>query len=50
MKKLYRNFIFDLTIAITALVLGIIMLPPFGIGVYALSWYLSVRFYEKRDL
>ncbi len=41
MKKLYRNFIFDLTIAITALVLGIIMLPPFGIGVYALNILLA---------
>ena len=41
MKKLYRNFIFDLTIAITALVLGIVMLPPFGIGVYALNVLLA---------
>ena len=41
MKKLYRNFIFDLTIAICALVLGIIMLPPFGIGVYALNTLLA---------
>ena len=41
MKKLYRNFIFDLTIAITALVLGIVMLPPFGIGVYALNTLLA---------
>ncbi len=41
MKKLYRNFIFDLTIAITALVLGIIMLPPFGIGIYALNTLLA---------
>ena len=37
MKKLYRSFAFDLTIAITALTLGIIMLPPFGIGIYALN-------------
>ena len=41
MKKLYRNFIFDLTIAIAALVLGIVMLPPFGIGVYALNTLLA---------
>lgn len=41
MKKLYRNFIFDLTIAITALVLGIVMLPPFGIGIYALNTLLA---------
>ena len=37
MKKLYKNFVFDLTIAIAALVLGIVMLPPFGIGIYALN-------------
>ena len=41
MKKLYRNFAFDLTIALCALVLGIIMLPPFGIGVYALNILLA---------
>ena len=41
MKNLYRNFVFDLTIAITALVLGIIMLPPFGIGIYALNILLA---------
>ena len=41
MKKLYRNFIFDLTIALTALVLGIVMLPPFGIGIYALTVLLA---------
>ena len=41
MKKLYRNFVFDLTIAISALVLGIIMLPPFGIGIYALNVLLA---------
>ena len=37
MRRLYRNFTFDLTIALTALVLGIIMLPPFGIGTYLLN-------------
>ena len=41
MKKLYRNFLFDLIIAISALVLGIIMLPPFGIGIYALNILLA---------
>ena len=41
MKKLYRNFIFDLTIALAALVLGIVMLPPFGIGIYALNVLLA---------
>ena len=41
MKRLYRNFVFDLTIAIIALVLGIVMIPPFGIGVYALNIMLA---------
>ena len=41
MKRLYRNFIFDLTIAICALVLGIVMIPPFGIGIYALNIMLA---------
>ena len=41
MKKLYRNFIFDLTVALAALVLGIVMLPPFGIGVYMLNVMLA---------
>ena len=41
MKNLYKNFVFDLTIAIIALVLGIVMLPPFGIGVYALNVLLA---------
>lgn len=42
MKKLYKNFVFDLTIAIVALVLGIIMIPPFGIGIYALNTLLAI--------
>ncbi len=42
MEKLYKNFIFDLAIAVTALALGIIMLPPFGIGIYALNVLLAV--------
>ena len=41
MKRLYRNFVFDLTIALIALVLGIVMLPKFGIGVYALNIMLA---------
>ena len=41
MRKLYRNFTFNLTIALTALVLGIIMLPPFGIGTYLLNLLLA---------
>ncbi len=41
MKTLYKNFTFDLIIAVCALVLGIIMLPPFGIGIYALNALLA---------
>ena len=41
MKRLYRNFLFDLTIALISLVLGVIILPPFGIGVYALNIMLA---------
>ena len=47
MKTLYRSFVFDLTIALIALTLGIVMLPPFGIGVYMLNVLLaaSIVFY-----
>jgi len=41
MRKLYRNFTFNLTIALTALVLGVVMLPPFGIGIYLLNLLLA---------
>ena len=41
MKQLYKNFMFDLIIAISALVLGIVMLPPFGIGIYVLNILLA---------
>ena len=41
MKKIYKNFIFDIIIAVVALALGIVMLPPFGIGVYALNTLLA---------
>ena len=41
MRKLYRNFTFDLTISLVALALGIIMLPPFGIGVFLLNLLLA---------
>lgn len=41
MKNLYKNFVFDLIIAISALTLGIIMLPSFGIGKYALNVLLA---------
>ena len=41
MKQLYKNFVFDLVMAISALVLGIVMLPPFGIGIYVLNILLA---------
>ncbi len=41
MFKLYKNFWFDFAIAISALVLGVIMLPPFGIGEFALNVLLA---------
>ncbi len=37
MKKLYQSFLFNLIIAVSALALGIAMLPPFGIGKYMLN-------------
>ena len=37
MKKLYKNFIFDIILAVVMLALGIVMLPPFGIGQQALN-------------
>ena len=42
MKNIYKNFIADVIIAILALALGIIMLPPFGIGQQVLNVLLAV--------
>ena len=42
MKKLYKSFIFDIIIAVVALALGIIMLPPFGIGQQALNILMAL--------
>ena len=42
MKKLYKSFIFDIIIAVIALALGIVMLPPFGIGQQALNILMAV--------
>lgn len=41
MKKLYKNFIFDIILAVLALALGIVMLPPFEIGQLALNILLA---------
>ena len=40
--RTYKNYIFDLVIAVLALVLGILMLPPFGIGQYCLNLLLAL--------
>ena len=42
MRKIYKNFIFDIVVAVVALALGIIMLPPFGIGEHALSVLMAI--------
>lgn len=42
MKKLYKNFIFDIIVGIIALALGVVMLPPFGIGKFVLRILLAV--------
>ena len=53
--RTYKNYIFDIVLAVLALVLGILMLPPFGIGKYclnlllalSLATYLAVHLYGK---
>ena len=42
MKKLYHNFIFDIVIAALALAIGIVMLPPFGIGERILDLFFAL--------
>jgi len=42
MKKIYKNFVFDIIAAVVALALGIVMLPPFGIGQQLLNILLAV--------
>ena len=41
MKKLYKNFVFDIVLAVIALALAIVMLPPFEIGQLALNVLLA---------
>lgn len=40
--RTYRNYIFDIVICALATVLGIVMLPPFGIGQQVLNLLLAV--------
>ncbi len=40
--RIYKNYIFDIVIAGLALVLGIVMLPPFGIGQHLLNLLLAI--------
>ncbi len=42
MTRFYKSFIFDIVVAVIALTLGIVMLPPFGIGEKALNILLAV--------
>lgn len=53
--RTYKNFIFDIVISALALVLGIVMLPPFGIGqgllnlllALSLAAYLTIHLFGK---
>ena len=38
----YKNFIFDIVISALALALGIVMIPPFGIGEHILNLLLAI--------
>ena len=42
MKKIYRNYVFDIIMAVVALVMGILMLPPIGIGGQVLNILLAL--------
>ena len=42
MRKIYTNFLADLIIAIVALAIGIIMLPPIGIGEKLLELFVAL--------
>ena len=42
MKKIYTNFIVDIVIAAVALAIGIIMLPPIGIGEKLLEIFMAL--------
>lgn len=40
--RLYKNYIFDIVIAALAVVLGVVMIPPIGIGQYILNVLLAI--------
>ncbi len=42
MKRIYTNFVFDVIIAVIFLALGIVMLPPLGIGPKVLNVLFAV--------
>ena len=42
MGKLYRNFLFDIIAAVICLTMGIVMLPPIGIGGYIVRVLLAL--------
>lgn len=42
MRRIYTNFIFDVVIAVVALAIGIVMLPPIGIGERLLELFMAV--------
>ena len=37
MKRLLKNFVFDIIVAVVSLALAIVMLPPFGISAKVLN-------------
>ena len=41
MRRMYKNFVFDIVIAAISLAVGVVMLPPFGIAEYALNILLA---------
>ncbi len=42
MQKLYKNHVFDMIAAIVALVIFVVMIPPFGVAQYALNILLAI--------
>ncbi len=42
MQRMYKNFVFDLAVAVISIALAIVMLPPFGISQYVLNILLAL--------
>ncbi len=42
MRGLYKNFVFDITVALIALALGVVMLPVFGISAFCIDILLAI--------